>query len=123
MLIKQDFLYTPNGTNRPLHIYLPEDYFSSREHYPVMYFFDGHNLYQDCDATYGKCWGLKDFLDGWGKKMIVVGMECSHEGNERLREYLPYPADKGCLFEPIVPMGESTFRWLLHEVKPYIDSH
>ena len=29
MIVKRDFLYTPKGTNRPLHIYLPEDYESS----------------------------------------------------------------------------------------------
>ena len=25
MIIKRDFIYTPKGTNRPLHIWLPED--------------------------------------------------------------------------------------------------
>ena len=54
MVIKRDFIYTPKGTNRPLHIYLPDDYYASEERYPVMYFFDGHNLFFDADATYGK---------------------------------------------------------------------
>ena len=45
MLIKRDFIYSPKGTNRPLHIWLPDDYFESEERYPVMYFFDGHNLF------------------------------------------------------------------------------
>ena len=79
MVIKRDFDYY--GSNRPLHIYLPEGYDQSGERYPVMYFFDGHNLFYDSDATYGKSWGLKTFLDGWNKRMIVVGMECSHVGN------------------------------------------
>ena len=83
MIVKRDFIYTPKGKNRPLHIYLPDDYAFSGEHYPVMYFFDGHNLFFDQDATYGKSWGLKDFLDGWDKKIIVVGIECGHEGEER----------------------------------------
>ena len=56
MIVKRDFIYTPKGKNRPLHIYLPDDYASSTEHYPVMYFFDGHNLFFDQDATYGKSW-------------------------------------------------------------------
>ena len=38
MIVKRDFIYTPKGKNRPLHIYLPDDYASSTEHYPVMYF-------------------------------------------------------------------------------------
>ena len=74
MIIKQDFLYTPVGKNRMLHIYLPDDYEQSQERYPVMYFFDGHNLYNNEDATYGKSWGLKEFLEGWRKDMIIVGM-------------------------------------------------
>ena len=121
MIVKRDFLYTPKGTNRPLHIYLPEDYESSGERYPVMYFFDGHNLYSDADATYGKSWGLKDFLDGWVKKMIVVGIECGHDGDERLSEYLPYPADAGSWFEEYAPMGETTMEWIVQEIKPMID--
>lgn len=120
MIIKRDFNYTPKGKNRPLHIYLPDDYFESGERYPVMYFFDGHNLFLDSDATYGKSWGLKEFLDGWGKKMIVVGMECGHEGEERLSEYLPYPAAKGSFFDRPA-MGPETFRWIVHQVKPAID--
>ena len=121
MIVKRDFIYTPKGANRPLHIYLPEDYYASQERYPVMYFFDGHNLFSDADATYGKCWGLKDFLDGWGKKMIVVGMECGHEGQERLSEYLPYMADKGSHFAEFAPTGDATMQWILTQVKPLID--
>lgn len=120
MIIKRDFIYTPKGENRRLHIYLPEDYYRSAERYPVMYFFDGHNLFSDADATYGKSWGLKEFLDGWRKKMIVVGMECSHTGNERLEEYLPYPASDS-FFGPLAVQGDATLEWILREVKPMID--
>ena len=119
MIVKRDFIYTPKGTNRPLHIYLPDDYEQSDQRYPVMYFFDGHNLFYDEDATYGKCWGLKTFLDGWEKDMIVVGIECGHDGSERLSEYLPYPATSW--FSEFEPMGEATMDWIVHEIKPVID--
>ena len=36
MIIKRDFIYTPKGTNRPLHIYLPEEYYQTEARYPVM---------------------------------------------------------------------------------------
>ena len=121
MIIKRDFIYSPKGANRPLHIYLPDDYFETEERYPVMYFFDGHNLYNNEDATYGKSWGLKEFLEGWSKKMIVVGMECGHDGEERLSEYLPYPANKGSHFDRFEPNGDETMQWILSEVKPLID--
>lgn len=119
MIIKHDFAYTPKGVDRTLHIYLPEGYENGEERYPVMYFFDGHNLFFDADATYGKSWGMKEFLDAWGKKLIVVGMECGHEGQERLSEYLPYPATGG--FSKFEPKGEQTMKWILEEVKPWVD--
>ena len=121
MIIKRDFIYTPKGTNRPLHIYLPDNYFESETRYPVMYFFDGHNLFFDEDATCGKSWGLKDFLDGWDKEMIVVGIECGHDGEERLSEYLPYTAMKSSRFSEFEPCGDETMQWILSEVKPLID--
>ena len=121
MIIKRDFIYTPQGTSRPLHIYLPDNYFETEDRYPVMYFFDGHNLFFDEDATYGKSWGLKEFLDSWDKDMIVVGIECGHDGQERLSEYLPYPANKGSHFAEFEPKGDETMQWILSEVKPLID--
>ena len=70
---------------RNVYLYLPESYsYEQEKRYPVLYMFDGHNVFFDSDATYGKCWGLKEFLDHWEKDMIVVGMECSHTGNHRL---------------------------------------
>ena len=50
MLIQEPFNYSPKNANRTLHIYLPNDYDFSQERYPVMYFFDGHNLFRDSDA-------------------------------------------------------------------------
>ncbi len=119
MLFKKDFVYSPNGKNRPLHIYVPD--LDEGERVPVMYFFDGHNLFLNEDATYGTAWGLSRFLDRWHKKMIIVGMECGHEGDERLNEYLPYPVHRGFLsrFEGI---GDETMRWIVGEVKPFVDA-
>ncbi len=119
MIVKRDFIYTPKGAVRPLHIWLPEDYDSSDEHYPVMYFFDGHNLFLDSDATYGKSWGMKEFLKSWEKPMIVVGIECGHDGQERLSEYLPYPGISW--LSDFTPQGQDTMDWIVNEIKPMID--
>lgn len=120
MVVKHDFVYTPNGKNRPLHIYLPDNYYSTNDRYPVMYFFDGHNLFFNEEATYGKSWGLKEFLDTWGKDMIIVGIECGKEGEERLSEYLPYSVYRG-YFSKFEPKGKETMDWIVHEIKPAID--
>lgn len=120
MIIKRDILYTPTNKDRTLHIYLPDDYYESQEQYPVMYFFDGHNLFRDADATYGKSWGLEEFMTHWRKKMIIVGIECGHEGRERMNEYSPYDNQGGFLGD-IYGIGEKTMDWIVKEVKPVID--
>ena len=120
MIIKKDIYFPYADADRKLHIYLPDDYESSKESYPVMYFLDGHNLFSDEDATYGKSWGLKDFMDQWNKKMIIVGIECSHEGNQRLDEYSPYTYTTQWL-GPIEGYGEETIQWIVDDIKPMID--
>lgn len=120
MIIKRDFAYI-NGANRPLIIYLSDDYYETDERYPVMYFFDGHNLFLDSDATYGKSWGLKEFLDSWEKKLIIIGIECGHEGDERLSEYLPYPVDENSWIAGHKPLGDATMSWIINDIKPFID--
>lgn len=119
MIEKFNVLFSPANQDRCLHIYLPDDYHNSDERYPVMYMFDGHNLFYDSDATYGKSWGLKEFLDSWEKKIIVVGLECSHEGNARLTEYCPYYWDS--FAGPVYGTGEQTMEWISYELKPMID--
>lgn len=121
MLEWHDMFYPPHGADRRLHVWLPDDYHApgNGERYPVTYFFDGQNLFRDEDATYGTCWGLADFLRSWEKPMIVVGMECSHVGDQRLDEYCPY--DATIMGHEVHGMGEETFRWILDDVKPWVD--
>lgn len=117
MIIKQSFYFHSINADRPLHIYIPDH---GEPPFPVMYFFDGHNLFLDEDATYGKSWGLAQFLSGWEKPMIIVGIECAHEDGRRLSEYLPYSSGFGWL-KDIEPQGEATMQGIIYELKPYID--
>ena len=116
-----DMWYWPAERMRTLHVYLPDGYEDSDERYPVMYFFDGHNLFFDERATYGKSWGLKSFLDQWEKPLIIVGMECSHEGDARLDEYCPY--SRHMFGRDINAMGEQTFQWIVNDVKGWADAN
>ena len=45
MVIKEMVHITPYHLERMLHIYLPDDYEESEARYPVMYMYDGHNLF------------------------------------------------------------------------------
>ena len=118
MLIKQEFYFHSLDAHRPLHIRIPD---FGEPPFPVMYFFDGHNLFRDEDATYGKSWGLDAFCASWDKPIIIVGVECAHEGNLRLSEYLPYGSRYGWL-RNLEPLGQKTMDGIIHELKPYIDS-
>lgn len=120
MVQKFDFWFSPAQENRRIHLYLPDDYYQSTERYPVLYMFDGHNLFFDSDATYGKSLGLKSFLDGWWKKLIVVGIECSSDDLQRVHEYCPYSIHSG-IYGKVEGRGDTTVSWMVKELKPYID--
>lgn len=88
---------------------------------PVLYMFDGHNLFFDDTATYGKSWGLKEFLDEGEVPLIVAAAECNHGRNfERLSEYSPFSCE---MFDAghIKGRGKATMDWYVEEFKPYID--
>ncbi|MGM9842180.1 MAG: alpha/beta hydrolase [Candidatus Limisoma sp.] len=121
MVQKFDFWYAAANDNRRIHLYLPDDYEQSDERYAVLYMFDGHNLFYDGDATFGKSLGLKDFLDHWWKKLIVVGIACANEDRTRVEEYCPYELDSR-IYGHIRGRGHATFEWIAGDLKNYIDS-
>lgn len=103
---------------RCAYVYLPDGYGGGRR-YPVLYMFDGHNLFTDEEATYGKCWGLSDYLDRTKTPLIVAAVECNHEGDSRLSEYSP--VSFGFYGKKIVGRGKKTMDWLTGSFKPMID--
>ena len=107
---------------RRAYAYLPNDYDLTERSYPVLYMFDGHNLFSDSEATYGKSWGLSDYLDRTHTPVIVAAVECNHEGNGRLSEYSPvdFTFKNG---EHIVGKGKKYMDWLVNTFKPYIDNN
>lgn len=107
---------------RRIYIYTPASYKDNPEkHYPVMYMFDGHNVFFDEDATYGKSWGMNDYMEKSGKELIIVAVECSHIGNNRLVEYSPISYENSSLGK-IKGKGSQYMHWLVNTLKPKIDS-
>ena len=108
---------------RRAYIYLPASYETNPDkRYPVMYMFDGHNVFFDSDATYGKSWGMNKFMEESKKELLVVGVECNHEGNRRLVEYSPMNYENSTMGK-IRGKGNVYMNWLVNELKPYIDSN
>ena len=108
---------------RRAYIHLPDSYYRKpQKRYPVLYMFDGHNVFVDEDATFGKSWGMESYLQGSRKELIVVGVECNHNGSCRLQEYSPVSFENGEL-GTIPGRGKAYMHWLVYYLKPYIDSH
>ncbi len=107
---------------RRAYVYLPESY--KRKHwkrYPVLYMFDGHNLFFDEDASFGTCWGLKKYLDRTRTEIIIAAVECNHDpDNGRLKEYSPYDFSDP-VFGTVEGRGKTTMEWMVHCFKPFID--
>ncbi len=107
---------------RNAYVYLPDAYDAEPERrYPVLYMFDGHNVFFDSHATYGKSWGMKEYLDAGRVPLIVAAVECSHHpDNGRLKEYAPY-AFSNPAFGKIEARGRATMEWLVRVFKAEID--
>ena len=122
MIIKEDVFISCYGLKRTLHIYVPDQSITIKSKYPVLYMFDGHNLFFNQDATYHKSWCLKEYLDSKNIPIIVVGIECNHEGNKRLEEFSPYDFYDEEVGQ-IHGRGKDLLTWIVEELKPYIDKH
>ena len=103
---------------RKIFVYLPDGYQQSNKKYPVLYMFDGHNLFSDKTATYGKCWGIREYLDSRHLPLVVIGQDCNHTGNRRLSEYCPIPVPEDSWIAPLTPCGEFTAEWFAKVLKP-----
>lgn len=110
----------PTEKPRRLYVYLPRGYETGEKRYPVLYMFDGHNVFYNSHATYGKCWGMKEYLEKSRREVIVVGVECNHEGDKRLHEYSPWDF-RSKRFGAGEGLGKVTMDWFTSELKPEID--
>ena len=107
---------------RRAYIYLPESYeYEPDRRYPVLYMFDGHNVFFDDHATYGKSWGMEEYMDFTGTPLIIAAVECNHSpDNGRLQEYSPY-SFKDNRFGAITGRGKTTMRWMIRTFKRQVD--
>ncbi|GAB4398727.1 MAG: alpha/beta hydrolase-fold protein [Microscillaceae bacterium] len=99
---------------RTLRLYLPPDYASSGKSYPVMYMYDGQNLFDRATAYAGE-WGVDEILDlHENLQQIVVGID--NDGVNRLDEYTAWahPRYGG-------GGGRKHTEFIVQVVKPYVD--
>ena len=108
---------------RLVYVYLPDSYGKDPERrYPVLYMFDGHNVFFDSHATYGTSWGMETYMDSSRTQMIIVAVECNHgPDHARICEYAPYSFSDP-YFGRIHGLGDIYMEWMVRELKPRIDA-
>ncbi len=112
---------------RKAYVYVPDGCYADRDRrYPVLYMFDGQNLFRDTEATYGKSWGILDYFTAHDVPLIVAALECNHHAEDepcggRLSEYSPFDFANRWVGE-IRGRGALTMEYLTKEFKPYVDS-
>ena len=112
---------SPELTRRA-YLYLPACYDEQPDaRFPVMYMFDGHNVFFDEDATYGQSWGMADYMDKTDTPLIIAAVECNPVGNNRLVEYCPFTCEDPNLGR-IRGRGRATMEWFIRDFKPMISS-
>ena len=111
----------PGDKPRKAYIWLPDNYDAEPEkRYGVLYMFDGHNAFRDEYAAFGKSWGLEDHMRRTQKDLIIVAVECNHEGNHRLMEYSPVSyRNKNHGFVP--GKAPAYMEWMVKGLKPWVD--
>lgn len=104
---------------RSIRLYLPPDYETSEERYPVLYMHDGQNLFDQATAFAGE-WEVDETLNKLhqeGRKVpIVVGID--NGSNHRIAEYTPW-ANQGYGGGD----GDLYAEFIVETLKPYIDEH
>lgn len=107
---------------RRLYVCLPKDYEKNDRRYPVVYMFDGHNVFYDRHATYGKSWGMREYLKKAKVPLIIVAVECNPEGFRRLSEYSPWDFSAPRPVGSVEGRGKVTMDWFTSVLKPEIDA-
>lgn len=102
-----------------IRVYLPCNYQDNDKQYPVLYLFDGQNLFDNQSSPFGE-WRVDEAVDSickaGGSNAIIVGID--HGGDKRLAEYSPWPITDYAMGGN----GDATAQFVMHTVKPFIDT-
>ncbi len=122
-----------NGRHRTIRIFLPDSYTKETEkHYPVLYMHDGQNLVDPAKFS-GYSWDVLNTAHKLANQkqipeLIIVGIDSDDE--HRIEEYthsLSKHAMKGIqkyqTRANFIPEGENYARFIVNQLKPYVDSH
>lgn len=114
--------------NREITVYLPKYYYQEDRRYPVLYIQDGQNAFFDKLSYCGVSWGFLNYAEQMDLDIIMVAIPCNEEGFKRMDEYGPWKIDKDLSYQEtgienkiIGGEGKAYVKWIIEELKPYID--
>lgn len=113
----RDFEIPQLNRKRKITVYLPPNYNSSQENYPVLYMQDGQNVFDISTSYSGELEvdeTLNKLFEETGFGFIVVAID--HGGDKRLNEYSAWENQKYGKGE-----GELYLDFLINTLKPEID--
>ena len=117
-VLEQQFKIAGLNRSRQIRVYLPPEYDSTNQNYPVLYMHDGQNLFDDSTSFIGE-WGVDESLNKLAKesefRLIVVGIDNGQE--KRMNELSPWENKKYGQAE-----GEEYMKFIVNQVKPHIDN-
>jgi predicted alpha/beta superfamily hydrolase len=108
---------------RAVRTYLPPGYEQSTREYPVLYMFDGQNLFDRTTTAFGMEWGIDETLEalvaqGRTEGVVVVGVDSPADPWGRYAEYTAW--DWVLDGTPVVARGDTTAAFLVEQVLPYV---
>jgi predicted alpha/beta superfamily hydrolase len=112
------------GVRRTIRVLLPPGYEGSAERYPVLYMYDGQNLFDRVTSAFGDEWRVDEALgalvhEGRLGGIIVVGLDNSAS---RGCEYAVFPDDPHPYCAEQTAKGALTNAFLVDTLKPQIDA-
>ena len=112
------------GRRRAVRTYLPPGYEASGYDYPVLYMFDGQNLFDRSTTAYGMEWGIDETIEGLVARgalegVVVVGVDSPPDAWDRYAEYTAWDWRFGG--RPVVARGAATADFLVGQVRPYVE--
>lgn len=116
------------GRKRDVLVYLPPGYKRSRRHYPVLYLFDGQNVFDAATAYVGVAWEVDDTAERLIRACemgatIIVAVDNAQE--DRIHEYTPTRGEYSWYGDRRRSKGQGARygKFLIEELKPFIDMH
>ncbi len=119
-ILDMEFPIPQLNKTRKIWIYLPQDYYTSSDNYPVVYMQDGQNLFDESYTGFGTEWQIDETMerlqnDGF-PAAIIIGID--HGNADRIDEYSPWvnPSYGG-------GDGAAYVDFMTNTLKPFVDAN